>query len=268
MKYEPFSVLIEPYSEGLCSAMPHALRQRSVEVYSLWGAWDDLTPEVRRSIAKQHDSQFDPAGKDERNLIRQLTQEIEQCSESIALREKMHPQTITEIGARETKLATLTAELATLHQRLVAPSREAAAVQPATVLRPVTPAPAEDVGALSEPDKAAPAEVVGALDGADKRKKAKTRAFEKAALGYMTDVWNDWKINQARVPSMKEPTKGRMHEAVLNKLNEAEIRGSRRTATLTMVAQATRPWQKPSVMNVQISPALAPKERHVFKGDK
>lgn len=130
---------------------------------------------------------------------------------------------------------------------------KAAAVQLATEPRPVTPAPAE---------------VVGALAGADKGKKVETLAFEKAALGYMTDVWNDWKINRARDSSLKEPTKGVMHGAVLNKLNEAVIKGSRRTPTITMVSQATRPWQKPSVMNVQISPALAPKKRHVFKGDK
>jgi hypothetical protein len=270
MTYEPFAVLLKPYWDLPLSGVPAALSTRTIAegVYALWGGWDALGPEGRQSVAEGHDAMLDPARKGERESFCKLIQEIDQCSAIIALLAKMHPQTITEIGVQETKLATLTAELATLQQRLVAPSREAAAVQPATVLRPVTPAPAEDVGALSEPDKAAPAEVVGALAGADKGKKVETLAFEKAALGYMTDVWNDWKINRARDSSLKEPTKGVMHGAVLNKLNEAVIKGSRRTPTITMVSQATRPWQKPSVMNVQISPALAPKKRHVFKGDK
>lgn len=121
MKYEPFSELIKPYSEGPFSAMPAELRQRSVDVYSLWGAWDDLTPEIRRSVAKQHDSQFDPARKDERNLIRQLTHEIDQCLKNIDWWNKMHPQSITEAGEKKAKLAALTVEIATLQQRLLAP---------------------------------------------------------------------------------------------------------------------------------------------------
>jgi hypothetical protein len=40
MKYEPFSELIEPYLTGPSSDMPEVLRQRAVDVYSLWGSWD------------------------------------------------------------------------------------------------------------------------------------------------------------------------------------------------------------------------------------
>lgn len=121
MKYEPFSELIEPYLEGPFSAMPDELRQRLVDSGSLLGSWDAFKPEDRRSLAEQHDSQYDPARRDWRNRIDQLTGEIEDCYRQIAEWEPLKPQSITEIGAKNAKLAALDAEIAALHQQLITP---------------------------------------------------------------------------------------------------------------------------------------------------
>ncbi len=148
MKYEPFAELLKPYWGLPLSGVPAALSTRTIAegVYDLWGGWDALGPEGRQSVAEGHDAMLDPARKGERESICKLTQEIDQCLESIALWETMHPQSIAEAGAKEAKLATFAAELAALQQQLIAPSS-------------AIPAP------MTEPDQSKPATEPPAIDG-------------------------------------------------------------------------------------------------------
>lgn len=182
MTYEPFAGLLKPYWDLPLSGVPAALSTRTIAegVYDLWDGWDALEPEGRQSVAEGHDAMFDPARKGERESFCKLIQEIDQCLASIALWEKMHPQTITEIGVQETKLATLTAELATLQQRLVAPSFSA------------LPAP------VTEPDQSTylTATVPPASDD-PRTRRAKKPTIEAVALDYMRKVYRAGQFQSA-----------------------------------------------------------------------
>jgi hypothetical protein len=193
MKYEPFSELIKPYCEGACNAMPETLRQRSVDVYSLWGAWDDLTPEVRRSVAEQHDLQFDPKWKDRRNLIWQLTPEIDQCLQATAWWEKMPPKSITEAGKKEAKLATLALELAALQQRLIAPFSGLPATK-------------------TEPDQSTPGTATAPPSSVASRKpRPKKPTIEAVALDYMREMYRAGQFESA----------AKFHKHLKNKTEES-----------------------------------------------
>jgi hypothetical protein len=95
-----------------------------------------------------------------------------------------------------------------------------------------------------------------------------TLKFEAAAMKGMTSVWNDWKKNHASDKTLKEPTKGEMHQAVLNKLLADEVHGRRKKPNPSMVKDATKSWTKPASVKGSVSPALAPAKRHSFKGVK
>lgn len=141
MSYDSFPELVEQYLSGPSSAMPDALRQRFLDEGSSLSDWDNLTPTDRRSIAEQHDSQNNPALREWRNRITQLTDEIETRQGQIAAWERWYRQNITEPGVKEAKLAALNAEVAALHQQLNAP----AGANPVQAQNPAAPAPVETV---------------------------------------------------------------------------------------------------------------------------
>lgn len=99
-----------------------------------------------------------------------------------------------------------------------------------------------------------------------------TLKFEAAVHTAMTSVWNDWKVNSARNETLKEPTKGEMHEAALNKLIDKGIQGKLKRPNVSMVCDAAKSWKKPGAMKVtSLSSSVrpkAPKERHPFKGEE
>lgn len=141
MSYDSFSELVEPYLSGPSNAMPAALSQRAISVYSLWGSWDDLKPDQRRSVAVQHDSQNNPALREWRKRIVRLTDEMETRQGQIAAWERLEPERIAEMGVKEAKLAALNAEVAALHQQLITPF----SATPVQAQNPAAPAPVETV---------------------------------------------------------------------------------------------------------------------------
>lgn len=106
----------------------------------------------------------------------------------------------------------------------------------------------------------------GTETGRSSKKTPQTVAFHETVLRLMTEVWNDWKFNEARDKALTEPTKGQMHEAVFNKLDG--IKGKNKKPTLSMVTDAAKPWKKPAHAKVPLSPSVRPKPRHAFKGEK
>ena len=148
MKYEPFAELLKPYWGLPLSGVPAALSERTIAkgVYDLWGGWDALEPGGRKSVAEGHDAMQDPARKGERECNYKLIQEMDRCLGKITLWEKMHPQNISEAGAKEAKLATYAAELAALQQQLIAPYSAIPAL-------------------MTEPDLSTPAIEPAAIDG-------------------------------------------------------------------------------------------------------
>lgn len=99
-------------------------------------------------------------------------------------------------------------------------------------------------------------------------KKPKTLVFEKAVMDQMTNVWNQWKVNQASDSKLTEPTKGEMHNQVLNALNAASIMSANKYPTLQMVCDKAKKWKKPAPMPVPVSPSVAMQKRHAFKGER
>lgn len=98
------------------------------------------------------------------------------------------------------------------------------------------------------------------------KKRPETVAFEESVMNFMTVVWNEYMMNRARNKDLKEPTKGDMHQSVLNKLNDEKIDGRNRKPTVQMVCDAAKPWKKPRAQNMDVSPSLESKKRHPFKG--
>jgi hypothetical protein len=101
-----------------------------------------------------------------------------------------------------------------------------------------------------------------------KTKSPERLRFESNVLNFMTDVWNEWKINQARDNTLTEPTKGIMHAAVLNKLLDINVKSKNKSPTLQMVTDAAKPWKKPALPPVKLPSSVAPEKRHHFKGGK
>lgn len=110
--------------------------------------------------------------------------------------------------------------------------------------------------------------VVHSVNTRNPNKKPKTIEFEKAAMAGMTAVWNDYKLNKARDTTLKVPTKGEMHEQVMNQLIADGIKSANSSPTMGMVFDATKKWKKPALMPVSVSPSVAPQKRHAFKGER
>lgn len=98
------------------------------------------------------------------------------------------------------------------------------------------------------------------------KKTPETLAFVASVHTALTGVWNDWKSNQARDPSLIEPTKSEMCDAAFKKLIGAK--GKRKAATISMIRDAAKDWHKPQSATVPVSASVAPPTRHPFKGDK
>lgn len=105
-------------------------------------------------------------------------------------------------------------------------------------------------------------------DSGSNNKSRERLRFESEVLNFMTDVWNEWKINQARNSTLTEPTKGIMHSAVLNKLLAINVKSKNKSPTLQMVTDAAKPWKKPALPPMKLPLSVAPKKRHHFKGGK
>lgn len=130
-------------------------------------------------------------------------------------------------------------------------------------------------GGESEPfvaaDVPASRQVEAATVPTANNKTHETLKFESAVHTAMTSVWNDWKVNNARRMSLKEPTKGEMHAAALNKLIDQGVQGKLKRPTLSMVCDAAKTWKKPGTLKLSLSPSVEPKEpkqRHPFKGEE
>ena len=127
-----------------------------------------------------------------------------------------------------------------------------------------------------QPRKVAPEMHSGASDRASAetatvpadRKTSETLMLEAKVMAAMDFVWNDSMINRARNKALKEPTKGEMHAAVFNKLSLEGVRGKNKRLTLQMVCDKAKTWKKPVAMKLPLSPSVAPKQRHVFKGEE
>jgi len=74
MDYEPLAELIEPYVDGAFEELPDGLRERVKEAFPVH--WNGLTPDQRRSLARQCDIQSDPAMEPENRYWHNLGSEI------------------------------------------------------------------------------------------------------------------------------------------------------------------------------------------------
>lgn len=98
------------------SELPGPIKRRVIADYRHL-TWDDLTPEGRRSIARQHDYQHDPNTEDHREFWFNLWVEKDVLLDKIADWEKVAAPTALDLSRKQEELAIIRAELAHL-QRL------------------------------------------------------------------------------------------------------------------------------------------------------
>jgi hypothetical protein len=99
-------------------------------------------------------------------------------------------------------------------------------------------------------------------------KTTETLKFEESVHKAMTEVWNTYLLNAASNPKFKKPTKTDMYPAVLKLLNDREVAGKNKNPTTSMVKDAAAMWKRPREAPQKTIPALVPKARPYFKGDK
>lgn len=149
-KYESLAELIEAYVDGPLAKLPNDLRMRVAEAFFPMPHWDGLTPDQRRSLARQHDIQHDPAMESENRYWFELECTILEKEKEIAEWKLKHDQNIpSEALIKRNELATLNAELSALKKQRDEPYR-------------VSPLGVSQTNALGS--KAKPVVTVGASD--------------------------------------------------------------------------------------------------------
>jgi hypothetical protein len=115
----------------------------------------------------------------------------------------------------------------------------------------------------------------GTLAGVDLPKSPRDAAKTKKRLDFemevrlaMDEAWNRYKFNRAKDPTLKEPKKWEMHVTALELINDKGIKSAKKNPNISMVKDASAGWQKPRPPRSKPIPALAPKARPHFKGDK
>jgi hypothetical protein len=113
--------------------------------------------------------------------------------------------------------------------------------------------------------------LAGATQPKSPREAAKTRQtlkFEAEVFRAMNEVWNRYPENRAKDPTLTPPKKGEMYGPALDLLNVWGVKGKNKNPTPSMVKDAAADWKRPREPQTRPVPALAPKPRHGFKGEK
>ena len=175
-EYESLAKLIEPYVDGPFDKLPDGLRQRVIEAFDFESEpfdarqWGKLTPDKRRSLAKQWDLDIDPAKRPEFDYWRALTVAVQQTESAQLDWDLRQPQSITELETKEDRLAAIDGRLRNLAALRKMPRfsvqnwdvltddalAEVVADAPGPEQNAATPAPvaAESASGGVEPDKA------------------------------------------------------------------------------------------------------------------
>lgn len=120
--FEPLLNLIEPYINEPFADLPDDLRLRVSDAFFPMPQWDDLGPNLRRSLAEQDDNQTDPAKGPEREYWWALACQVSDAETSIEKWQLMNDRALpSEVALKETQLALLKRRLDNLKKLLGLP---------------------------------------------------------------------------------------------------------------------------------------------------